>query len=73
MKHLLLYTESDRHCDDERKTTKKEITDREIRGELFLCRIFSVKSAQNLRTFWRTTPNLFILALLSSLYGQRTF
>ena len=33
--------------------------------------IFS-KSAQNLRTFWRTTPNIFILTLLSSLCSQHT-
>ena len=37
----------------------------------FLCHVG--KSAQNLRTSWRTTPNLFILALLSSLYSQHTF
>ena len=30
------------------------------------------KSAQNLRPFWRTTPILFILELLSSLYSQHT-
>ena len=29
--------------------------------------------AQNLRPFWRTTPNLFILALLSSLYIQSRY
>ena len=41
-------------------------------NKVFLCHIFSVKSAQNLRPFWRTTPILFILALLSSLYSQHT-
>ena len=35
--------------------------------------IFSVKSAQNLRIFWCTTPNLFILALLPSLYSFKCF
>ena len=35
--------------------------------------IFSVKSVQNLRTFWRTTQNLLILALLCSLYSKQTF
>ena len=47
--------------------------DKELRGESFLCRVFSVKSVQNLRTFWRTTQNLLILALLCSLYSKQTF
>ena len=38
-----------------------------------MSRIFSVKSVQNLRTFWRTTQNLLILALLCSLYSKQTF
>ena len=37
------------------------------------CHVFSVKIVQNLRTFWRTTQNLLILALLCSLYNQQTF
>ena len=37
------------------------------------CHIFSVKSIQNLRTFWHTTQNLLILALLCSLYSKQTF
>ena len=44
-----------------------------LRGESFLCLVFSVKSVQNLRTFWRTTQNLLILALLCSLYSKQTF
>ena len=44
-----------------------------LRGESFLCHVFSVKSVQNLRTFWRTTQNLLILALLCSLYGKQSF
>ena len=28
-----------------------------LRGESFLCHLFSVKSVQNLRKFWRTTQN----------------
>ena len=44
-----------------------------LRGKSFLCHVFSVKSVQNLRTFWRTTQNLLILALLCSLYSKQTF
>ena len=44
-----------------------------LRGESFLCHVFSVKSVQNLRTFWRTTQNLLILALLCSLYSKHIF
>ena len=43
-----------------------------LRGKLFLCHVFSVKSVQNLRTFWRATQNLLILALLCSLYSKQT-
>ena len=39
---------------------------------LFKRRIFSVKSVQNLRTFWRTTQNLLSLALFS-LFSKQTF
>ena len=46
---------------------------RVLRGESFLCHVFSVKSVQNLRTFWRTTQNLLILALLCSLYSKQSF
>ena len=42
-------------------------------NKVFLCHILSVKSAQNLRPFWSTTPILFILSLLSSLYSRRVF
>ena len=42
-------------------------------GESFLCHVFSMKSVQTLRTFWRTTQNLLILALLCSLYSKQTF
>ena len=44
-----------------------------LRGESFLCHVFPVKSVQNLRTFWRTTQTLLILALLCSLYSKQTF
>ena len=46
-----------------------------LTGEFFLCHIFAVKSAQNLGTVLRTTPNLRILPLLSAytIYSQRTF
>ena len=44
-----------------------------FRGESFLCHVFSVKSVQNLRTFWRTTQNLLMLILLCSLYSEQTF
>ena len=43
-----------------------------LRGKSFLCHVFSVRSVQNLRTFWRTTQNLLILALLCSLYSKQT-
>ena len=46
---------------------------RPLRGESFLCHVFSVKSVQNLRMFWRTTQNLLILASLCSLYSKQTF
>ena len=32
-----------------------------------------MKSVQNLRTFWRITEKLLILALLCSLYSKQTF
>ena len=44
-----------------------------LRGECFLCHVFSVKSVKKLRAFWRTTKNLLILALLGSLYSKQTF
>ena len=42
------------------------------RGKSFLCHVFLVKSVQNLRTFWRTTQNLLILALLCGLEDWAT-
>ena len=42
-----------------------------LRGESFLRRVFSVKSVQNLRTFWRTTQNFLTLGLLCSLYSKQ--
>ena len=37
-----------------------------------MSRIFGEKRS-NLRTFWRATQNLLILALLCSLYSKQTF
>ena len=38
-----------------------------LRGNFFVCRVFSTKSVQNLKSFWRTSQIRFILALLYSL------
>ena len=47
-----------------------EITKIPLKGESFLCHVFSEKNVQNLTTFWRATKNLLILALLYSLYSK---
>ena len=34
-----------------------------VRGNFFQCRIFAMKSVQNLKSFWRSSQNYFVLAL----------
>ena len=38
-----------------------------------MSRIIGEKRSKAFRTFWRTTQNLLILALLCSLYSKQTF
>jgi hypothetical protein len=38
-----------------------------LRGNFFQCHVFAMKSVQNLKSFWRSSQNYFVLALLSSL------
>jgi hypothetical protein len=38
-----------------------------LRGNFFQCHIFAMKSVQNLKSFWRSSQNYFVLALFSSL------
>jgi hypothetical protein len=38
-----------------------------LRGNFFQCHIFAMKSVQNLKYFWRSSQNYFVLALFSSL------
>jgi hypothetical protein len=40
-----------------------------VRGNFFQCRVFAMKSVQNLKSFWRSSQNYFVLALFSSLYS----
>jgi hypothetical protein len=38
-----------------------------LRGIFFQCHVFAMKSVQNLKSFWRSPQNYFVLALFSSL------
>jgi hypothetical protein len=38
-----------------------------LRGKFFQCHVFAMKSVQNLKYFWRSSQNYFVLALFSSL------
>jgi hypothetical protein len=38
-----------------------------LRGNFFQCHVFAMKSVQNLKYFWRSSQNYFVLALFSSL------
>ena len=38
-----------------------------LRGKFFQCRVFAMKSVQNLKYFRRSSQNYFVLALFSSL------
>jgi hypothetical protein len=40
-----------------------------LRGNFFQCHVFAMKSVQNLKSFWRSSQNYFVLALFSSLYS----
>jgi hypothetical protein len=40
-----------------------------LRGDFFQCHVFSMKSVQNLKSFWRSSQNYFVLALFFSLYS----
>jgi hypothetical protein len=40
-----------------------------LRGNFFQCHVFTMKSVQNLKSFWRSSQNFFVLALFSSLYS----
>jgi hypothetical protein len=38
-----------------------------LRGNFFQCHVLAMKSVQNLKSFWRSSQNYFVLALFSSL------
>jgi hypothetical protein len=38
-----------------------------LRGNFFQYHVFAMKSVQNLKSFWRSSQNYFVLALFSSL------
>jgi hypothetical protein len=40
-----------------------------LRGNFFQCHVFAMKSVQNLKSFWRSSQNYFVLALFSSLFS----
>jgi hypothetical protein len=40
-----------------------------LRGDFFQCHVFAMKSVQNLKSFWRSSQNYFVLALFSSLFS----
>ena len=44
-----------------------------LRGNFFQCHVFAMKSVQNLKSFWRSSQNYFVLALFSSLYSYQPF
>jgi hypothetical protein len=44
-----------------------------LRGNFFQCRVFAMKSAQNLKCFWRSSHSYFVLALFCSLHCQQPF
>ena len=44
-----------------------------LRGNFFQCHIFAMKSVQNLKSFWRSSQNYFVLALFSRIYSQLPF
>ena len=39
------------------------------RGTFFQCHVFAMKSVQNLKSFWRSSQNYFVLALFCSLHS----
>jgi hypothetical protein len=39
-----------------------------FRGNFILCRVFAMKGVQNLKSFWRSSQNYFVLALFCSLH-----
>jgi hypothetical protein len=51
------------------KQTKKNKTKMLLRGNYFQCRVFAMKSVQNLICFWRSSQNYFVLALFCSLHN----
>jgi hypothetical protein len=38
-----------------------------VKRQFFQCHVFTMKSVQNLKSFWRSSQNYFVLALFSSL------
>jgi hypothetical protein len=38
-----------------------------FKRQFFQCHVFAMKSVQNLKSFWRSSQNYFVLALFSSL------
>jgi hypothetical protein len=41
--------------------------EKSLRGNFFQCHVFAMKSVQNLKSFWRSSQNYFVLALFFSL------
>jgi hypothetical protein len=46
---------------------KHSASARVLRGNFFQCHVFAMKSVQNLKYFWGSSQNYFVLALFSSL------
>jgi hypothetical protein len=48
-------------------TVHKSFVSTSLRGNFFQCHVFAMKSVQNLKYFWRSSQNYFVLALFCSL------
>jgi hypothetical protein len=52
------------------KSGKKSAAEKKgicLKGNFFQCHVFAMKSVQNLKCFWRSSQNYFVLALFSNL------
>jgi hypothetical protein len=71
--HYLLDTHAGSHklrffiLPDRKKNVSKIQFALLLRGNFFQCHVFAMKSVQNLKYFWRSYQNYFVLALFSNL------
>jgi hypothetical protein len=54
-------------CETKKRLSLAIIEQNQLRGNFFQCHVFAMKSVQNLKYFWRSSQNYFVLALFSSL------